>query len=177
MLTSAWWSAAGVQRQQDFMQWLTQTLMASLYPGAPYERKYLAVLLLDTVLEVWNSPDISCKSSSTHQDGEESLHTGNAGLLIVGLLRFKAFCDGFFEAKTIRLLLGEVISDALSDQHSPPILLLWFCISVICICKCKVKTTRLLLGKPGLTKHYYLTSLTLCIYPATFDSGQCHWCS
>lgn len=175
MLTSAWWSAAGVQRQQDFMQWLTQTLVASLYPGAPYERKYLAVLLLDTVLEVWNSPDISCKSNSRHEDGEESLHTGDAGLLIVGSLRFKAFCDGFFEAKTTRLLLGEVISDALSDQHSPPILLLWFLISVIC--KCKVKTTRLLLGKPGLTKRYCLASLTPSIYLATFDSGQCQWCS
>ena len=99
--------ASGVHRQQDFMQWLTQTLIASLYPGAPYERKYLAVLLLGTLLEVWNSPDAGCKSFISLQGGEGSLPASNDGLLVVGQHSFKAFCDGFFEAKTTRLLLGE----------------------------------------------------------------------
>lgn len=89
------------------MQWLTQTLVASLYPGAPYERKYLAVLLLGTLLEVWNSPDAGCKSFISLQGGEGSLPASNEGLLVVGQHSFKAFCDGFFEAKTTRLLLGE----------------------------------------------------------------------
>ena len=89
------------------MQWLTQTLVASLYPGAPYERKYLAVLLLGTLLEVWNSPDAGCKSFISLQGGEGSLPASNEGLLVVGQHSFKAFCDGFFEAKPTRLLLGE----------------------------------------------------------------------
>lgn len=92
------------------MQWLTQTLVASLYPGAPYERKYLAVLLLDTLLEVWNSPDAGCKSYIRLAASEQSLPASNAGLLVVGQHRFKAFCDGFFEAKTTRLLLGKCIT-------------------------------------------------------------------
>ena len=43
------------------MQWLTGILLASLYPGAPYERKFLAVLLLNTVLEVWRAPTADTK--------------------------------------------------------------------------------------------------------------------
>lgn len=92
------------------MQWLTQTLVASLYPGAPYERKYLAVLLLDTLLEVWNSPDAGCKSYIRLEGRQQSLPASNAGLLLVGQHRFKAFCDGFFEAKTSKLLLGRDLS-------------------------------------------------------------------
>ena len=107
-----------MQRQQYFMQWLTQTLVASLYPGAPYERKYLAVLLLETLLEVWSSPDISCKPNVRNKNGEDSVHTGNAGLLAVGALRFRAFCNGFFEAKTTRLLLGKPSMVALHCRHS-----------------------------------------------------------
>ena len=38
---------------------------------------------------------------------EESLPASNDGLLVVGQHSFEAFCDGFFEAKTTRLLLGE----------------------------------------------------------------------
>ena len=100
--------AADVQRQADFMHWLSQTVLASLYPGGPYERKYLAMLLLNTLLEVWNAPDGGSKAytrpSSTSQ-GDAGLAC-NAGTLVIGNHQFQAFCDGFFDAQTIHLLLG-----------------------------------------------------------------------
>lgn len=88
------------------MEWLTQTLLAALYPGAPYERKYLAVLLLETLLEVWNSPDAGCKSYIRPEGVAGRLPASNAGMLVVGRLQFKAFCHNFFHAQTTKLLLG-----------------------------------------------------------------------
>ncbi len=38
-------------------QWFTRLLLGSLYPGAPFERKFLAMLLLEALLSTWNSPD------------------------------------------------------------------------------------------------------------------------
>ena len=38
-------------------QWLTRLLLGSLYPGAPFERKFMAMLLLETLLATWNTPD------------------------------------------------------------------------------------------------------------------------
>ena len=34
-------------------RWLVRTLLASSYPGAPYERKYMALDLLNAVAETW----------------------------------------------------------------------------------------------------------------------------
>ena len=101
--------AAGVQRQADFMHWLSQTVLASLYPGGPYERKYLAMLLLNTLLEVWNAPDGGSKAytrpGSTTQAGAGL--ACNAITIVIGNHQFQAFCDGFFDAQTTRLLLGK----------------------------------------------------------------------
>ena len=90
------------------MQWLSQTVLASLYPGGPYERKYLAMLLLNTLLEVWNAPDGGSKAY-TRPTINPTPDTGlacNAGTLVIGNHRFQAFCDGFFDAQTMHLLLG-----------------------------------------------------------------------
>ncbi len=38
-------------------QWFTRLLLGSLYPGAPFERKFMAMLLLETLVTTWNSPD------------------------------------------------------------------------------------------------------------------------
>ena len=38
-------------------QWFTRLLLGSLYPGAPFERKFMAMLLLETLLTTWNTPD------------------------------------------------------------------------------------------------------------------------
>lgn len=90
------------------MHWLSQTVLASLYPGGPYERKYLAMLLLNTLLEVWNAPDGGSKAY-TRPSSSTLGHAGlacQAGTLLIGSHRFQAFCDGFFDAQTIHLLLG-----------------------------------------------------------------------
>lgn len=90
------------------MQWLSQMLLACLYPGAPYERKYMAILLLNTLLEVWNAPDAGCKSyTKPSRLGNSAAPARDAGTLVVGGLHFTAFCDGFFDPQTTKLLLGE----------------------------------------------------------------------
>ena len=98
------------------MQWLSQTLLASLYPGAPYERKYLAMLLLNTLLEVWNTPDAGSKSYTKPSSSQDNAVVSNAGTLVVGKYRFKAFCDGFFGAQTTQLLLGVESTKTLVQQ-------------------------------------------------------------
>ena len=90
------------------MHWLSQKVLASLYPGGPYERKYLAMLLLNTLLEVWNAPDGGSKAytrPSSSTQGDTGLAC-NVGTLVIGQHQFQAFCHGFFDAQTVRLLLG-----------------------------------------------------------------------
>ena len=38
---------------QGFMQWACRTLVSGLYPGGPYARKLLCVVLLNAVLDCW----------------------------------------------------------------------------------------------------------------------------
>ena len=45
--------AAGLVRMQRTLQWLTQYLADSIYPGAPAPRKYLAMRLLQLFLETF----------------------------------------------------------------------------------------------------------------------------
>ena len=92
------------------MQWLSQTLLACIYPGAPYERKYLAMLLLNTLLDAWNAPDAGCKSYTKPSSQKNSSSSStDAGVMVVGDVRFQAFCDGFFGPQTTQLLLGELL--------------------------------------------------------------------
>ncbi len=92
------------------MQWLSQMLLACLYPGAPYERKYMAILLLNTLLEVWNAPDAGCKAYTKPSSRENASLANTPGTLALGGLRFNAFCDGFFHPETTKLLLGKPVS-------------------------------------------------------------------
>lgn len=108
LITAFCTNIPGVQRQADFTQWLSQTVLASLYPGGPYERKYLAMLLLNTLLEVWNTPDSRTKTYTPPScpSGGSATLACNAGTLVIGDHWFQAFCNGFFEAPTIHVLLG-----------------------------------------------------------------------
>jgi hypothetical protein len=45
---------ATLEGLERFMRWLSQLLLSSLYPSAPYERKQMAMELLGCLLEVWN---------------------------------------------------------------------------------------------------------------------------
>ena len=51
------WTPAALQPVAAWTRWLTRLLLGSLYPGAPFERKFLAMLLLEALLSTWNSPD------------------------------------------------------------------------------------------------------------------------
>ena len=48
---------AALQPVAAWTQWFTRLLLSSLYPGAPFERKFMAMLLLEALLATWNSPD------------------------------------------------------------------------------------------------------------------------
>ena len=43
----------------SFTEWLTRTLVRSAYPGAPYERKYMALDVLNAVAETWGVGRVS----------------------------------------------------------------------------------------------------------------------
>lgn len=45
------------------MRWFTRALLGSVYPGAPFERKFLAMLLLNTLVSSWNLPDKAMRKS------------------------------------------------------------------------------------------------------------------
>lgn len=47
-------SVVTVEQMQEFMQWLSQMLVSSLYPAAPYERKTMAMEIFNALLEVWS---------------------------------------------------------------------------------------------------------------------------
>lgn len=49
--------SAALQPVAAWTRWFTRLLLGSLYPGAPFERKFLAMLLLEALLSTWNTPD------------------------------------------------------------------------------------------------------------------------
>lgn len=49
-------------------RWLVRMLLASAYPGAPYERKYMALDLLNAVAETWG-PGVDDRSDGKEADG------------------------------------------------------------------------------------------------------------
>jgi hypothetical protein len=55
---------AALERVEAFLQWLGATLLASLYPGAPFERKLFALETLVLLLETWG-PDAAAATAAT----------------------------------------------------------------------------------------------------------------
>ncbi|CAM6124686.1 unnamed protein product [Calypogeia fissa] len=47
-------SAVTVDQMEEFMHWLSQMLISSLYPSAPYERKTMAMEIFNALIEVWS---------------------------------------------------------------------------------------------------------------------------
>ena len=77
--------------------------MGCLYPEAPSSRKYLAMQLLNTVLDVWQTPNGSTKFYQ--RPGDTVLEDG--GALRLGQHSFAPFCPGFFGPELTQKLLGE----------------------------------------------------------------------
>lgn len=49
------WLYAGILAQVRFVTWLQQMLLSSLYPGAPFQRKFMALSLLNILLQTQTS--------------------------------------------------------------------------------------------------------------------------
>ena len=126
---------AGLQRLQDFVQWVTRYLVGCLYPEAPSSRKYLAMQLLNTVLDVWQTPNGSTKF---YQRPEDTVLEGD-GALRIGQHSFAPFHLGFFGPDLTQKLLGEACSR------------LWTSLSrglqIFCLGYCGPETTLALLGE------------------------------
>jgi hypothetical protein len=87
----------GLQRQQDFMQWLCRFLLGCMYPGAPYERKYLAMELLNMLLEAWSPRSAAAVDGGSVYVRPEPVTDVDA---------FEPFCAGFLGRGTVELLMG-----------------------------------------------------------------------
>lgn len=110
---------APVRRQQEFMQWLTRTLLGSVYPGAPYARKNFALELLNGVMDCWQQEGAWVASPLCALGAEAAAAgTGAAGARAAGeqgmrgdpaaKFGFQPFCEGFVSAETTQLLLSAV---------------------------------------------------------------------
>ena len=54
---------AELRQAAAFLRWLTRLLLGSLYPGAAFERKFLAMLLLNALIQAWSAPDKALRGS------------------------------------------------------------------------------------------------------------------
>lgn len=85
------------------MRWFSRMLLASLYPGAPFERKFLAMLLLDTLLNVWSTADKAIKYSAP---GNREYDAGMADLLAMASAQgIELLCPGFLGPKTVQVAI------------------------------------------------------------------------
>lgn len=81
-----------IAEMQEFMQLLSQYLLSSLYPSAPYERKNMAMELLNAIIEVWSlSPQTKpVENNSLVAEGfspyQAGLLSAEATLVIVGAI-------------------------------------------------------------------------------------------
>jgi hypothetical protein len=106
---------APVRRQQAFMQWLTRTLLGSVYPGAPYARKNFALELLTTVMDCWQEEQawVASPLSPAGQVAAAAAAAGGAAddgsrADPAAIFGFQPFCEGFVSAESTELLLSAV---------------------------------------------------------------------
>ena len=81
-----------IPEMQEFMQLLSQSLLSSLYPSAPYERKNMAMELLNAIIEVWslaskNDPTkVTCPIVSDFSPYQTGFLSAEAVLVVVGAI-------------------------------------------------------------------------------------------
>ncbi|KAF6263138.1 putative death-receptor fusion protein-domain-containing protein [Scenedesmus sp. NREL 46B-D3] len=105
-----------LQRQYSFVRWLSQTLMDSLYPGGPYERKYYALQLLAVLLAQWKptSADIpsSSRGSSTGSSSADASTAETNSAAAAAAADWPAaaavmpLCDALLSPAAVQVLLG-----------------------------------------------------------------------
>ncbi|GMH43329.1 hypothetical protein BSKO_11251 [Bryopsis sp. KO-2023] len=87
-----------IRRSEAFMQEFTRICLLNLYPGAPFQRKVMAMELLSTVLSHWSKETWVEKPF-----GGMARHSN--GITI----KFQPFCPGFLGPGTIEILLGAAV--------------------------------------------------------------------
>ncbi|KAL2643811.1 hypothetical protein R1flu_011398 [Riccia fluitans] len=82
--------AVSVPEMQDFMQWVSQMLISSLYPSAPYERKNMSLELFYALIQVWSLDEFWRKEkmldSLAFSPYHESLLSADSTLVVVGAI-------------------------------------------------------------------------------------------
>lgn len=116
-------SVAGLQQQAAFTSWLSRALLGSLYPGAPFERKFLAMLLLNTLLVVWDTPDKAVRCSSPGYGYREGCLA--ALLRLADAQDVRLLCPGFLGAKTVQASCSIPADAAIERQSLSMLVLLW----------------------------------------------------
>ena len=125
-------AVAGVARQAAFLRWLSATLLGSIYPGAPFERKHMAMMLLNTLLFAWTSDS---KDSAPARGAKRERDIAHAAAqrpkaIATSIGEINAFCPGFAGPPFTLALLGQctlLIASVASRQHTP-----WRCRYVPC---------------------------------------------
>ena len=69
--------AGAAERCAEFTEWLVRLALASAYPGAPYERKYMALDVLNAVAETWGVGKVSEDVGQVSDEAASSTKNGD----------------------------------------------------------------------------------------------------
>ena len=115
---------AGLKRAAAFTRWLGRALTGSLYPGAPFERRHMALRLLDSWLTAWEDPHKAmrggegpglvqgCRRGAAGPLGRDAHGdwSGVQGLITAGRRAGVEFLPpGFLGPSTVKTLLGAIL--------------------------------------------------------------------
>lgn len=102
-----------LSKQVAFIWWLKDLLLASLYPGAPFQRKYMALSVLNLLLKTESdSPAAAAYWRSAHEDQGRDAGAGRCARALL------------FSTQLASVLLGEdtacvVHAEAAADTRTP----------------------------------------------------------
>jgi hypothetical protein len=103
---------AALERIQDFMQSLSSTLLASLYPGGPFERRLFAQELLLSLLEIWGETAwASSAAADTAGKVAEGGEADGGGRHWQLLHAFQPFDEALRSQEATAALMGGVVDN------------------------------------------------------------------
>ena len=102
-------AGAGVARQAAFLRWLSATLLGSIYPGAPFERKHMAMMLLNTLLFAWTSDSGHSAPARGAKRERDIAHAAaqRPKAIATSIGDIDAFCPGYAGPPFILAILGQ----------------------------------------------------------------------
>lgn len=121
LTTRSFFDAEGIARQETFLQQLMRRLLWSIYPGAPFERKSLAMSLLSVFLSTWANEDWI---ESPLISGQQKTHNLSSESAKAPKRQFNPFCPGFLGAGTVSVSVHDALVQVLPHPVSclkPPL--------------------------------------------------------